>query len=135
MIVLDCSAAMALFQHKHTPQVSLIDEALAEADFVLAPELFKAEIVSANRKLAKAGIINAAKAVENARTAVGLIDVFSPLSDYYVEALAQSMRLDHSPYDLFYLLLAKRNAARLLTLDKALGRLCDSEGVESAGWD
>ena len=38
--------------------------------------------------------------------------------------------LDHSAYDLFYLILARRTGAKLLTLDKKLSSLAINEGID-----
>ena len=44
-------------------------------------------------------------------------------------SLCPSSRLGHSAYDVFYFVLARRNAATLCTLDQRLQQLCLKNGV------
>ncbi len=53
----------------------------------------------------------------------------------WTEALTESLRLDHSSYDLFYLVLARREGATLFTLDRKLQKLCDKNGVNAIWLD
>ena len=60
-----------------------------------------------------------------------LIDEFTDISNYKDEVLLESIRLNHSAYDLIYLVLARRHGARLITLDKKLRELCIKCGIET----
>ena len=133
MLILDCSAAMELT--RGTTATLAIQDAIRQTDFILAPDFFKVEVASVYRKCVKAGQLSSADAVEKARAAVDMVDDFVAAGDFYVEALSESIRLDHSTYDMFYFLLARRTSSRLATMDKALGRLCAAEGIATVGWD
>lgn len=63
--------------------------------------------------------------------ALQLIDQFIDPVDSVLESLHEAIRLDHSAYDMFYLTLARRKAATLLTSDKKLYDLCISQGVDA----
>ena len=69
------------------------------------------------------------------RVCLSLVDEFVPDTDLWEEALSESLRLRHSPYDLLYLVLARRNAATLLTLDHKLQKLCLDNGVNCVALD
>lgn len=56
--------------------------------------------------------------------ALGLVSEFVPMSELAIEAQSEGRRLAHSPYDMFYFVLARRNACPLLTLDRRLNELC-----------
>lgn len=71
-----------------------------------------------------------ARALEGTAATLDLVDEFVPMSELYEEALAESMRLHQPIYDMFYLVLARRNGAVLYTTDKWLNALCKQEGVE-----
>jgi predicted nucleic acid-binding protein len=58
-----------------------------------------------------------------------LVDYYVDVSENHVEAFAESLRLEHSAYDLLYSTLARRNGATLFTLDRKLIELCRREGV------
>jgi predicted nucleic acid-binding protein len=59
-----------------------------------------------------------------------LVNRFIDLSENYVEAFSESLKYDHSPYDMVYLTPVRRNAAALLTLDKTLIGLCEQLKVD-----
>lgn len=111
---------------------------LCQADAaVLAPSLLYAEAGNAFWKYHKAGLMDKARALEGTAATLDLVDEFVPMSDEFVpmselyeEALAESMRLHQPIYDMFYLVLARRNGAVLYTTDKWLNALCEQEGVE-----
>ena len=60
---------------------------------------------------------------------IALIDEFYPIEDLQAEALRESIRLNHSTYDLFYFVLARRTGGILFTLDRKLMKLCQENGV------
>ena len=58
-----------------------------------------------------------------------MVDVFHPIKPDVTKALHESLRLDHSPYDLFNFMLARRHGAMILSLDKNFIDLCLKEGL------
>ena len=58
------------------------------------------------------------------------VDEFVDDGDLLVEALSEAVKLDHSFYDMLYLVLARRTASPLVTCDKRLASLCRESGVE-----
>ena len=50
-------------------------------------------------------------------------------------ASTESVRLEHSSYDLFYLILARREGATLFTIDRKLQDLCARNGVNCVWLD
>jgi predicted nucleic acid-binding protein len=79
-----------------------------------------------------AGLLEASQAAETLRHIGYIVERFIDLGSSYVEAFSQSLHLNHSPYDITYLLLARHNAATLLTLDKELIALCEQLHVIGA---
>lgn len=132
MIILDCSAALRLMRQPGSDET--LEGEVRQTDVIMAPQLLRYELASAYRKYIKAGVLTEQEALLEIADAIALIDIFAAADDYLAEALHESIRCDHSPYDMFYLLLARRNAATLATCDKALGRICDDWGVRSIGW-
>lgn len=85
------------------------------------------------RKLAKTEGLSLAEAEKYLDATLALVDEFHPIADLQTEALRESIRLDHSTYDLFYFVLARRTGATLFTLDRSLMRLCQQHGVDCVG--
>ena len=59
-----------------------------------------------------------------------LVNEYYSIQELQEEVLSESIRLDHSSYDMFYFVLARRFGATLFTLDRKLIRLCEEQGVQ-----
>jgi len=55
--------------------------------------------------------------------------VCNKYAELAVESLHEALRLNHPVYDLYFLVLARRNGATLLTVDEKLKRLALDCGV------
>ena len=102
---------------------------MLEGEKIAAPELYLSEVIHVMQKLVRGNRISDKEAGEYARKAVSLVDEFVPMSGLYQEALSESIRLSHSSYDLFYFVLARRNAATLFTMDQRLIDLAMRNGL------
>ena len=128
MIVLDACAAVEMVRQS--------DEGLALQQLVLRNEkiiscdLLRAEVASVFRKLARTEALSSDLATRYYSEALALVDEFRPMDDLGIEALRESIRLNHSAYDLFYFILARRTGATLFTTDRRLMRLCREHGVD-----
>ncbi|MEB3327034.1 MAG: type II toxin-antitoxin system VapC family toxin [Synechococcus sp.] len=120
-LVLDASAVVRIIEGAE-PSDSF-QEALLNADLVLAPELMLTEVANALRRLQRAGQLSAEGLQQRLSRAAELVDVIEPDRHLQVEALALACHLDHPVYDCLYLALARREAAALLTADRRLQQL------------
>ncbi|WP_080802201.1 type II toxin-antitoxin system VapC family toxin [Arabiibacter massiliensis] len=127
MIVLDCNAAINMLVG--TEEGKALKALLLEGEKVVSPALFCAEVTHVLEKRVRGGHMTREKAREMGRACLSSVDEFIPDGELWEEALLESVRLGHSSYDLFYLLLARRNAATLFTLDRKLQQLCLDNGV------
>lgn len=128
MIVLDSCALVEI--------VTRSDVGLALANFMLKNEkaiscdLVRVEVSSVIRKLARKQVVSADEAGTYLSEGLALVDEFVPIAELQAEALRESIRLDHSVYDLFYFVLARRTGATLFTTDRKLMELCLDNGVD-----
>ncbi len=129
-VVLDASAAagIALCQ----PQTGQLVERLESATLVLAPDLFVSEVCNTFWKYRKAGLLTQEQAESNLARALGLADRLEPAAPCYQEAFALAVKQQHPFYDALYLVIARRNNAVLLTLDKRLAALAASLDIAVA---
>ena len=97
---------------------------------VLAPDLFAAEAANALWKYVKAGDLSQERAVELLRRALDLVDILVPSSELAVEALATAAQAGHPVYDFLYAVLARRNGAPLLTMDRPLATRLQGMAIE-----
>lgn len=122
MVVLDSSAALAIV--KDSPEGRALANLMLSNEKVVAPNFFYCEVANAIWKYEHQGLWGGAIAGARLQKALELVDEFYPVADLTLEAYGEAMRLDHSVYDLYYLVLARRCNATLFTLDKQLIKLC-----------
>lgn len=127
IVVLDASAAVRAAMDPGAEFRS----ALESADLVFAPDLIVAEVCSAFQKYVRARVLSRAAAETSAGQALALVDKLHPLADLVAEVFALTARIESSVYDLFYLALARRTSARLLTADLALRSAASRIGVDT----
>ena len=128
MIVLDSSAAIEMV--RRTPLGLGFKRMMMEGECAISCDLLRAEAASVFRKLTRTEGINPDVAQRYLTEALALVDEFYPMEDLQTEALRESIRLDHSTYDLFYFVLARRTGGTLLTADRKLAELCLKNGVD-----
>ena len=125
--VLDTCAAFEIAFHG--PKYSLFMNAVAGAEKVIAPTLFDSEVTNVLWKYARNGAIDEENARKTLSYLLQMVDEYTDTSELAIEALHEGIRLGHSIYDMFYLVLARHNGAALLTTDKKLKALAKSLGV------
>ena len=125
--VLDTCAAFEIAFHG--PKYSLFMNAVAGAEKVIAPTLFDSEVTNVLCKYARNGAVDEENARKTLAYLLQIVDEYTDTSELAIEALHEGIRLGHSIYDMFYLVLARHNGAALLTTDKKLKALAKSLGV------
>ncbi len=131
MIVMDANAALAIAMGLDVGNA--LDMLKQEDEEIIAPSLINSEVAHALSKYIQSDYLSLEDATACGRDALLLIDRFIDDSLLWVEALGESIRLDHSSYDMFYFLLARREGATLFTLDKKLQKLCTKHKVNCIG--
>lgn len=104
---------------------SIEAKALAVAgDKLIAPELLMAEILNVFWRLDRKGGAHSVDRSSSLESLKAVIDEWFPLNDLAKRAGEISESLDHPVYDCFYLALAEKEQATLVTADtRLLGRL------------
>jgi predicted nucleic acid-binding protein len=94
-----------------------------------APELILAEIGNAVWKRVRIGEVETADAVEIVERARVDFAFLVPMDELATPAMRHAAELDHPIYDCFYLALAEREQAALVTTDRRLAALVERAGV------
>ena len=95
--------------------------ALREQDTeLIAPSLIAAEIGNTVWKAARRGNFQRAEAIAGIEAALLWFETLFPIEDLRVQALTLALDLGHPSYDCFYLALAQRQNAPLVTADAAM---------------
>jgi predicted nucleic acid-binding protein len=100
---------------------------------VLAPELFVAEVGNALWKYVSSEQIERDEAVRLFFESRTLVDVNVAHLELADEAFAAAIQQDHPIYDLLYAILARRNAAAVMTMDRRLADLLARMDIEVVG--
>ena len=103
---------------------------MLENELIASPTLLHAELAYVFGKYVKHGDIDPITARSKLDATLLLVDEFVSDQELYSEAFREAMRLEHSSYDMFYFILARRTGATLFTLDKKLIELCLNNGVD-----
>jgi predicted nucleic acid-binding protein len=119
-LVLDASAAIGIATGRATANPLRL--ALPEADEVLAPGLFVAEVTNTIWKYHEFSDLTLGAGDSLLEDAIGLVDTLVSCRELYRAASALSRAAHRPGYDMFYLALARREGAQLLTLDKRCER-------------
>ena len=102
---------------------------LEDADEVLAPELIVAEVVNTIWKYHQFENLSLSICDRSIELALGLVDVFVPCKELYRETFLLARAARRSAYDMFYLALARREDAVLLSTDGALKKEAERQGL------
>ena len=121
MIVLDTSAAIEIA--RGTEMGHTFERLTLGGEKIISVDLLYGEVCSSFAKYVKAGMMTKDQAAQMVERAIGLVDTFVPMRDLYPEAFSESLRLAHSPYDMFNFVLTRRTAGTLFTMDQRLIRL------------
>ena len=96
----------------------------------IACNLVHAELASIWRKLVRTNEIPRHAAGQYYAEAIALVDEFVPMEELMPEAMQEGIRLDHSTYDMFHFVLARRTGGTLFTCDRRLMQLCENNGID-----
>ena len=128
MIVLDCCAATGIV--RDTPEGRALRSLMLPGEDVIAPHLLQCELANTFWKYVRSGRMSKEMASDRLADALSLVTEFRDMRALLPEVFAESIRLDHPTYDLFYFVFARRNDATMYTLDKKLIALCEEHGVD-----
>jgi predicted nucleic acid-binding protein len=117
-LVIDASVAIKWYIEQ--PHTEAAKRLAAGQDLLIAPELILAEAGNAFWKYVRAGQIGAGKAAAALSKLPDRFDSLSPLLPLVDDAFEIAASLSHPIYDCFYLALARREGAPLMTADKRL---------------
>ena len=129
IVVLDASAAveMALNREYGKP----FREILKRAHLVIAPDIFPSEITNAFWKYAMHNELTPEQCEKGIGYCLDLIDDYIETKTLCREVFSESLRTKHPSDDLFYLVLARRNNASLVTQDKKMIQLGNEMNLPS----
>lgn len=130
IIVLDASAAIEIALEKELS--GIYKKLINSADVTIAPDSYIAEITNVFWKYRQFSQFSDETCIKGIQFCIGLIDDFVASTDLWREAYSEGVNLDHSTYDMFYMVLARRNNALLLTRDKKMNQLAQNYKIKTS---
>ena len=126
--VLDVSAAIEILLQKEKKE--LFNATYEKASWVIAPDLYIAEISNVVWEYYKSGLISHSECIQYVEDGIDLIDDYFLSKELWKEALGEGIKNTHSIYDMYYAILARRNDATLITNDSKLSLICKKLNIE-----
>ena len=122
IVVLDASGAVEITERTKCG----VDffSAVMDAERVMAPDLYVAEIANIMWKHGRKEKDKADKYAERAQVCIDYIDEYISSIELWEEALRLAQEYDHSVYDMLYATLSRRHNATLITMDRGLRQTC-----------
>ena len=128
-LVLDASGAIEVVLSR--TKAAAFAQALGEADEVLAPDLFVAELVNTVWKYHQFESLDLNVCDQALEHALSLIDALVPCKELYREAFLLARSARRPAYNMFYLSLARQEDAAFLTTDSALKKEAARQGIRT----
>ena len=125
--VLDASAAAGILLHR--PEAGRLGQRVAEADWVVVPSLFTAELCNVFWKYHELHSLSRETCERAIAEGLAIPDAFSDDRELNREAFAMACLCRRPVYDMLYLVLARRHSAHLLTMDRSLKALASKHDV------
>lgn len=122
MVVLDVCAAVQMALG--TKEGCALRALLLKGEEVLVPIHFKVELLNALCKMVRAHMISENSANSYYQAIDKIVTKRVDIVGFEAEIIGQACALKHPAYDIFYFILARRNGATLITVDKKLQNLC-----------
>jgi len=128
IVVLDVSGAIEIILKKDKSEK--FNSEFESASWVIAPDLYISELSNVLWKYYKAKVITHSECNQYVRDGIEMIDDFIDAKEIWKEALGEGIKNNHSIYDMFYAIVARRNDARLITNDGPLADICRNLDIE-----
>jgi len=118
MVVLDASAAIEIALENGS--ADYFQEIIMNSDLVIAPDTFPSEITNIFWKYGFYSEMDKEKCENGIDYCLDLIDDYIDTKSICREVFFESINNEHSSYDIFYLVVARRHNAGILTKDKKM---------------
>ena len=126
--VIDVSGAMEILLHKE--KTEKFYKALQNAVLVITPDLYVSELANTLWKYHKAKTLSKDECLLYMRQGLGMINNFVNAKEIWEEAFSEGINNNHSVYDMFYMIAARRHAGALVTNDSTLAAICRKNHIQ-----
>lgn len=129
IVILDVSAAIEILLKKE--KKDKFNECFEKADWIISPNLFISEITNVLWKYYRAKALTHEECIQYVEDGINMVDDFIDVKELWKESLGEGIKNNHSIYDMFYVVLTRRNDAVLITNDGSLAKVCKTLNIET----
>jgi predicted nucleic acid-binding protein len=122
-----CGAVEILLQKEKADK---FDDVLQEASFVITPDLFISELTNTLWKYHTHKMRTKNECIDYIKDGIDFIDKFIDSKEIWEEAFVEGINNNHSIYDMFYMIAARKNNATLITNDAKLAAICKKNHIQ-----
>jgi predicted nucleic acid-binding protein len=126
---LDVCGAMEILLRKE--KADKLSKVLQEATLVIAPDLYISELTNTFWKYYRANILTKDECVQYIKDGINFVDKFIGGKELWQEAFSEGIHNNHSIYDMFYLVVARRNDGIVITNDSVLAAICKDNNIQT----
>ena len=127
-VIPDVSGVVEILLHKD--KANLYSKTLQDATLVVTPDLFVSELTNTIWKYKTANLITDEKCIKYILAGISSISQFIGSKEIWQEAFAEGVKNNHSIYDMFYMVTARRYGGILITNDSVLASICRKNRIE-----
>jgi predicted nucleic acid-binding protein len=131
IVVIDANAGLEVALNREDGE--RFKAILADSDLVIAPDTYPSEITNAAWKYRVFSNVDQERCEEVIDYCLDLVDDYIDTRGFCREVFAESARTRHPAYYLFYLVLARRNGASLLTRDRKMATIAKELNIDVIG--
>jgi predicted nucleic acid-binding protein len=125
---IDVCGAMEILLRKE--KADKFGKILQEAELIIAPDLYISELANTLWKYHRANFLTKDECVQYIRDGINYVDEFISSKELWQEAFSEGINNDHSIYDMFYMVVARRNGGILITNDSVLAAICKNNNIQ-----
>ena len=130
IVVLDANAAMEIVLNREYGEQ--FKGVLKKSDLVITPNTFASEITNSFWKYAMHKELSEEQCQKGIEYCLDLVDDFIDTNSMCKEVFSEAIDQEHSAYDVYYLVLARRNNAVILTRDKKMKNIASIMKIDIA---
>jgi predicted nucleic acid-binding protein len=126
--VIDVSGVMEILLHKE--KTDIFNKTLQNAVLVITPDLYVSELANTLWKYHKTKTLSKEQCTLYMQQGIRMINNFVNANEIWEEAFSEGINNNHSVYDMFYMVAARRHAGTLITNDTSLAAVCKKNHVK-----
>jgi predicted nucleic acid-binding protein len=128
IFVIDVSGVMEILLHRE--KADKFNKTLKNAVSVITPDLYVSELANTLWKYHKSKTLCKEQCLLYMQQGLKMINNFVNAKEIWEEAFSEGITNNHSVYDMFYMVAARRHSGTLITNDSTLAAICRKNHVQ-----